>query len=296
MKVGIIGLGKIGLSVAYRLINASHEVFGFDVDVSARSAASSLGVHMVDQVQELCVHVHVIWFFLPAGSLVDSVLEQLEGSMHNGDIIIDGGNSNFHDSMNRAVRLAQIDKYLLDCGTSGGVHGKELGFCLMVGGDKTAFDRICSMMMAIAAPGGLAHVGPSGAGHYVKMVHNGIEYGMLQAVAEGLNLLKNGSFKKEKLDLEEITSLWQNGSIIRSWILELTHRVLINNPELSGTMGVIEQTGTGRWAVEDAEKNDVPVPVLMSAIKVREKSSSDGGNFATKLVAMLRHEFGGHRV
>ena len=294
MKVGIIGLGKIGSAVAQRLVNAGHEVIGFDQDQAAMAQAKSLGVSVVTSLSDIPKTVRVLWLYVPAGSTIDIIIASLVPDLKPGDIIIDGGNSKFTDSMRRATMLAPLKIFYLDCGTSGGLQGGGNGFCLMVGGDPDSFTKIRTLFEAVAAPGGLAHVGPSGAGHYVKMVHNGIEYGLLQAYAEGMQLIKEGSFKNENLDLEQISRIWQHGSIIRSWILELTHNILARDQKLEHVIGQIEETGTGRWAVEDAQQHDITMPLLQASLDVREKSRQTGGNYATKLIALMRHEFGGH--
>lgn len=294
MNVGIIGLGKIGGAVAQRLVNTGHNVIGFDIDRKACQQASVLGVMIASDISTLAQQARVLWLFVPAGHIIDTILQQLIPHVKSGDIIIDGGNSNFHDSMRRNIMLESFGIYYLDCGVSGGIQGTTYGFCLMVGGNLQAFTKVRTMMEAVATPGGLAHVGPSGAGHYVKMVHNGIEYGLLQAYAEGIQLMKEGSFKEAHLDVEEITRIWQHGSIIRSWILELTHDILARDSTLEHVEGEIDETGTGRWAVEDARVHNVPVPVLKSALEVRKKSRENERNFTTKLIALLRHEFGGH--
>ena len=294
MKIGLIGLGKIGSAVAKRLIDAGHTVIGFDLDKTACDKAREFGVTVVEHIELVAQQARVTWIFLPAGPVIDSVLHQLMPYMNGGDVIIDGGNSNFQDSIKRARMLDERSVIFLDCGTSGGLHGRENGFCLMVGGDRAAYTKICSMLEDVAAQGGVGHVGPSGAGHYVKMVHNAIEYAMLEAYGEGMQLLHEGSFKAAQLDLEEITRIWQHGSIIRSWILDLLHTIVEHDQILDKVEGTIDETGTGRWAVENAKKNDVPVPVIEQSLKVRAQSRESGGNYATKIVALLRHEFGGH--
>jgi 6-phosphogluconate dehydrogenase len=294
VKVGIVGLGRIGNAVAQRLINANHAVFGYDVDPNACNQAADIGVTVVKNLEMLAKQAHTVWLFLPAGKLIDQVLYDLAHHLAAGAIIIDGGNSNFTDSQERARMLGVSDIFFIDCGTSGGLQGRGEGFCLMVGGDEAVFTKIRPMLEDVAAPGGVGYVGPSGAGHYTKMVHNAIEYAVLQAYCEGMQLLKEGSFKDQNLDLEEITRIWQHGSVIRSWILDLMHTILERDQKLVKVSGEVGETGTGRWAVENARENDVPVPVINKALEVRAQSRETGGNYATKLVALLRHEFGGH--
>jgi 6-phosphogluconate dehydrogenase len=297
MNVAIIGLGKMGEALAYRAMQARFTVFGFDVSADSCAAAAKEGVHIVSSIADFAdKNIHVFWLMVPQGDLVDKVVAQLRPFLKSEDIIIDGGNSKFTDSMRRAQELALDDIYFIDCGTSGGIHGRENGFCLMVGADKKAYDMIEPLMCAVATPGGYAHVGPSGAGHYVKMVHNGIEYGLLQAYAEGFHVLKDGQFKDQHLDLASIAALWNHGSVIRSWILELVQDIMQEDQDLTDIKGNVASTGMGKWTVEQAHISDIPVPVIEESLKVREWSEKTGGNYATKIVAMLRNKFGGHLV
>lgn len=292
MKIGIIGLGRMGNSIAFRAIEGGHEVVGYDNYVEARKKAEEIGVTVVDSIAAIAEDVRIFWLMVPVNS-VEDVIRDLRPHIKAGDIIVDGGNSKYTDSIRRAHALAEEHIFFLDCGTSGGVQGRGEGFCLMVGGDNAIYTKIHSLLTAVAASGGVAHVGPSGAGHYAKMVHNGIEYALLQAYAEGFHLLKNGGFT---LDLEEISRLWNNGSVIRSWILELIHDIFRRDQELRNVSGEIAESGMGRWAVEEAAKDDIPARVIEEALLVRAWSRETGGNYATKLVALLRHEFGGHPV
>jgi len=297
MNIAIIGLGKMGESLAYRAIKAGFSIFGFDLSAASCAAAAKDGVQIVASMHDFAdKQIDVFWLMVPQGELVDKVIAQLRPMLKKGDIIIDGGNSKFSDSMRRAQELALHDIYFIDCGTSGGVHGRENGFCLMVGGDKKAYVIVEPLFKAVATPGGYAYVGPSGAGHYVKMVHNGIEYGLLQAYAEGFHVLKDGQFKDDHLDLEKIASLWNHGSVIRSWILDLVENIMQEDQNLDDIKGNVAATGMGKWTVEQAHAMDIPVPVIEESLKVREWSEKTGGNYATKIVAMLRNQFGGHSV
>ena len=296
MKVGIIGLGRMGSGIAQRLLEAGHEVIGYDPGAQAVNGAQQLGVTTVPTLADLARETRIIWLMVPVGTPVDATINSLLPYLQSGDIVVDGGNSKFTDSIARANMLAHHGVSFLDCGTSGGVHGRELGFCLMVGGDELIYKKIQPLLVAIAAPNAVSHVGPSGAGHYVKMVHNGIEYGLMQAYAEGFELLKEGTFKDHKLDLHEISRVWNQGSIIRSWLLELTHTILRKDQELNAISGEIEEGGTGLWTAQDARACQVPMPVLDASLEVRRWSRKTGGNFATKLIAMMRHAFGGHAV
>ncbi len=295
MNVGIVGLGRMGFAIAYRLLNADHQVIGLDHSEETRRKASEIGVDVVDNIKDLAEKTDIVWLMIPI-SQVDNVIRDVKPHLKAGNIIVDGGNSFYKDSQRRAKELSNDGIFFLDCGTSGGIQGQENGFCLMVGGDEATYTKIHSLFAAIAAPGGLGHIGPSGTGHYVKMVHNGIEYGLLQAYGEGFQLIKEGAFKKNAIDLEELSRIWQVSSIIRSFLLELTHRVMAQDQELHDISGELEEGGTGKWMVEQAHEENIPVPVIEAALKVREWSRKTGGDYATKLVAMLRHEFGGHAV
>lgn len=296
MNVGIIGLGKMGAAIAQRVVQAGHAVWGFDPSTSGQAAGRAAGVTVVAAAHEITEHARVIWLMVPAGDLVDTVIKELVPYLQPGDILIDGGNSNFHDSIRRAKELAAHSVSFLDCGTSGGIHGLEHGFSLMVGGEKAVYATVHALLTAIAAPNGCALVGPSGAGHYVKMVHNGIEYGLMQAYAEGLQLLHEGSFKDAHLDLAAITKVWQHGAVIRSFLLDLTHEIVTHDQELKNVSGEVAESGMGKWTAEDAHKHNVPVPVLDASLNVRAGSRKTGGNYATKLLAMMRNAFGGHFV
>lgn len=295
MKMGIVGLGRMGNAIAFRLLQAGHEVIGYDLDTTAYDDAATMGVSMVHDLAQLASQTRIIWLMVSVDA-VDQVIHGLKPHLKADDIIIDGGNSYYEDSMRRAQNLLVNGIIFLDCGTSGGVVGRRGGFCLMVGGDQAAYTKVHPLLVDIAAPGGLGYVGPSGAGHYVKMVHNGIEYGLLQAYAEGFHLIKEGTFKKMGLDLEEISRIWNNGSIIRSFLLGLAHQVLKKDQELRQVAGHVAEGGTGRWAVEEAKKHHLSVPVIEHALHVRAWSREHGGDYATKLIAVLRHEFGGHEV
>ncbi|HSC24980.1 MAG TPA: decarboxylating 6-phosphogluconate dehydrogenase [Candidatus Babeliales bacterium] len=297
IKVAIIGLGKMGEALAYRALNAKFEVFGFDINADNCAIAHQSGVTIVTSIADFAhKNINVFWLMIPQGELVDKVIMQLKPVLTIGDIIIDGGNSKFTDSIRRAKELALSDIFFIDCGTSGGVHGRENGFCLMIGGDKKAYDSIEPLLCALAAPGGYTYIGSSGTGHYVKMVHNGIEYGLLQAYAEGFHLLKDGVFKSEHLDLENIAQVWNHGSVIRSWILELVQDIMKEDQNLIDIEGNVASTGMGKWTVEQAHRSHIPVSVIEESLRIREESEKTGGNYATKIVAMLRNKFGGHSV
>jgi len=284
----------MGNAIAYRLLQGGHEVVGFDVGDNALRAAQNIGVEVADSIEDVAKKSSIIWLMLPAGHLVDSAIEKLIPHMGKDDIIIDGGNSKFTDSIRRYEFLKKHGIFFLDCGTSGGLLGKEIGFSLMIGGDKSAYEKVIPIFKSIAAPEGFGYMGPSGAGHYVKMVHNGIEYGLLQAYAEGFHVLKKGYYKD--LNLEKISSVWMHGSIIRSFILELSHEIFKDQKDFSKIIGEIAEGGTGRWMVQEAEKQNISTPVILEALKARTWSRETGGDYATKLIALLRNKFGGHSV
>lgn len=295
MKFGIIGLGRMGSAIATRVVSAGCTVWAFDPTEHGRLAGHNAGAHIAANMQEVAQHAPIIWLMVPSG-VVDNVLKELLPSLKPGSIIIDGGNSNFVDSIRRFGELAVYGIDFLDCGTSGGVHGLTNGFSLMVGGDATVYAKVVHILKIIAAPRGVALVGPCGAGHYVKMVHNGIEYGLMQAYAEGLHLLRDGSFADAKLDLAAITGVWQHGSVIRSFLLDLTHEILEKDQILDHVSGVVAETGMGAWTFQDAVAHQIPVPVLQAALGARAESRKTGGNYGTKLLALMRHAFGGHAV
>ena len=294
MNVGLIGLGKMGIAIASRLLKAKFNVIAFDPNNLAQDEAKILGVQIAPNISEVAQKTRIIWLMVPAGKIVDVALEELRPHLRSKDIIIDGGNSKFSDSMVRGAQLSEEGVYFIDCGTSGGIHGREIGFSLMIGGDQTAYREAEPIFKAIAAPGGYGYMGPSGTGHYVKMIHNGIEYALLQAYAQGFHLLKFGRFGH--LNLEEISRVWINGSIIRSWILELAHEVFKKDQDFKNITGEVEHTGMGAWMIEEAQQQKIPATLIEESLNIRKESQKTGGNYATKIVAMLRNAFGGHAI
>ncbi|HXW85862.1 MAG TPA: NADP-dependent phosphogluconate dehydrogenase [Candidatus Bathyarchaeia archaeon] len=294
--VGLIGLGRMGLAIADRLLARSYTVIGYDISEQARHDAIAQGVEIAPSLEQIYTYADLVWIMVPAGEIVDKTVDEL--LFYNSEkkiIIVDGGNSFYKDSQHRAEKVAKTGNIFLDCGTSGGIHGREKGFCLMVGGTHEGYIQAEAVFSVIAAPGGCAYVGPSGAGHYVKMIHNGIEYGILQAYGEGFQLLKEGSFKN--LDLEVISRIWNTSAVIRSWILELAHTIFVyDNTMMKQVQGIIDEHGTGQWTIQEAEKDNIPVPVIKSALDARAWSRKTRGNYATKIVALLRNKFGGHPV
>lgn len=292
----MVGLGRMGASIAARLTKNNITVIGFDIHEQVRQKAGNEGVQIADSLITLAQKVDVVWLMVPAGVVIDAIIKDLLPGLSKSSIVIDGGNSHFTDSIKRAEQLAASGITFIDCGTSGGVHGRTDGFCLMIGGDKTAYIKLEPVWKAVAAPNGFAHVGPSGAGHYVKMVHNGIEYALMQAYAEGLHLLHESRFGVGALSLLTITDLWNHGAVIRSFLLQLAHRALKDDQSLKDVGGQVAETGMGHWTVQEAHERGVPVKMMEDALTTRAWSRETGGNYATKIIALLRQQFGGHAL
>lgn len=290
--VGIVGFGRIGGAFGHRLKHAKKNVIIYDPNESAQLAARQIGINIANSLEELGERASVIFLVVPAGNIVDNVLKILSKVVKKTTIIIDAGNSNFNDSIKNHKMLSQIGIAFLDCGTSGGIQGLETGFCLMIGGEHIIYKKVEPLFKLLAAPEGYALVGPPGAGHYVKMVHNGIEYALLQGYAEGFHIMKDGQFKN--LDLALIAHLWEHGSVIRSFILELLADIFDEIHDFSSISGKVAQSGMGQWTANEAEKYQVPATLIEDSIEIRNLSQQTGGNFATKLVALLRNKFGGH--
>ena len=295
MKLGMVGLGRMGGNMTIRLKQHGHDVVAFDPSADAVERAIAAGAEGATSLAELCSKLpapKVVWIMVPSGEVTEATVRELGGVLGQGDVIVDGGNSNWRDSQRRAEQLAGGGIRFLDCGTSGGVWGLANGYCLMVGGDPEAIAVAEPAFLALAPDDGYAHVGPSGAGHFVKMVHNGIEYGLLAAYGEGFEILEKSSFD---LDLEAIAGIWRYGSVVRSWLLELLHEALENDPGLAGIRGYVEDSGEGRWTLQAALDEDVPAPITAMALFSRFASRQDE-SFSAKVIAALRNEFGGHAV
>jgi 6-phosphogluconate dehydrogenase len=296
MQLAMIGLGRMGGNMVRRLVQNGHEVIVYDSSRDALKAHAAKGVNAakdVADVARLLTPPRVVWLMVPAGAPVASTLEQLVPQLTSGDIVIDGGNSNFHDSLQRAEALTAQGIEFVDVGTSGGIWGLELGYCLMIGASPAAFQHCEPIFRTLAPPEGYARVGPPGAGHYVKMVHNGIEYGLLQAYAEGYEVLH--ASKDFQLQLSQIAGLWNHGSVVRSWLNELAERAFARDDKLAGIRGYVEDSGEGRWTVEEALRLDVPAPVITLSLLARLRSRQEE-SFGAKVIAALRKEFGGHSV
>ena len=298
MKIGMIGLGRMGANMAQRLTQKSHQVIGYDAQATARKRAEGANIGTVASLQavvDMLEPPRTVWMMVPAGQPVDDTLDTLLPLFAAGDVVIDGGNSNYKDTMRRAARLKDRSLNYVDCGTSGGVWGLQEGYSMMVGGDEQLIDRLRPIFEALAPSpnSGWGRVGPVGSGHFVKMVHNGIEYGMMQALAEGFSILHH---KDEfKLDLHAIAEIWRDGSVVRSWLLELTSAALQKDPTLRDLQAWVDDSGEGRWTVSEAIDFDVPAPVISLAL-IERLRSRDPDSFSDKLLAAMRNEFGGHAV
>ena len=298
MQIGMVGLGRMGANMAQRLLRGGHEVVAHDRDpatVRASAAAGATGADSLDALVGALAAPRVVWVMVPAGAPTEETLAALRGLLTPGDVVVDGGNSNYHDTQRRARELAEAGLHLVDAGTSGGVWGLAEGYSLMVGGDDAAVARLRPALETLApAPDrGWGHVGPSGAGHFVKMIHNGIEYGMMQAMAEGFAVMR----KKEELglDLAQIAEIWRHGSVVRSWLLDLTARALHDDASLADIAPYVSDSGEGRWTVAEAIALDVSAPVMTLALLQRLRSR-DAESYADRLLAALRNQFGGHAV
>ncbi len=293
MKIGVIGLGKMGGQIVTRLLNHHHEVVAMDVSPTASLAAKEQGATIAADYKNLLALLDpvIIWLMLPS-EIVDQELEVLLPLLPKQSIIVDGGNSDFRKTLARSKVAAAHEVYWVDAGVSGGILGLEKGFSIMVGGDKVAVDKIEPIFKALASEGGWYHFGGPGSGHYVKMVHNAIEYGLMESYAEGYRLLKEGPY--HDINLAAAGEVWQRGSIIESLLGELTREVLEENSELNGIDGVVTESGEARWALQTALDSGIKLPAIEASFDVRTKSQSGQTNYATKLLAAMRNKFGGH--
>lgn len=297
MQVAMIGLGRMGMNMARVLLEKGHDVVGYNRTAQktkdlAREGA--VAAPTLEDVAGLLDAPRAVWMMLPAGSAVDEHLERLLGVLSPGDILVDGGNSFFKDSVRRAQKAQEAGILFVDAGVSGGIWGRTEGYCLMLGGLRGAVDRLEPLLRSLAPEDGFIHCGASGAGHFVKMIHNGIEYAMMQAYAEGFELMEASPYA-ENLDYARLSRVWNRGSVIRSWLLELAERVFSEDPDLSHIQGYVEDSGEGRWAVQQAVEEGVPSPVLTLSLFERFRSRREN-TFSNRVLAALRREFGGHPV
>jgi len=295
MELGFVGLGRMGLNMVTRLIRGGHQIVAFDRSpeaVARAETAGARGVASLDALVKALAAPRTVWVMVPAGDPTESTVTALATLLSAGDAIVDGGNTRFHDDVRRAQALAPKRIDYVDAGTSGGIWGLTEGYCLMVGGDAAVCKRLEPIFLTLAPQDGYLHVGDHGAGHYVKMIHNGIEYGLMQAYAEGFELMHASSYK---IDLAAVAALWDHGSVVRSWLLQLAARALAENPDLSGLKGDVEDSGEGRWTLQEGIEHSVPLPALAAAVYTRFRSRQDDP-FADRLLAALRQQFGGHAV
>ena len=296
MQLGMVGLGKMGANMVTRLLQGKHDVVVYDRNADAVAASVAGGATastgLNDMTAKLTDSPKVVWIMVPSGKPTDETIDELLRSLGDGDIIVDGGNTNWREGLAAYERCRAKGVHLVDAGTSGGVWGLKEGYCLMVGGDDNAVKRCEPVFTTLAPENGYAHVGPAGAGHFSKMVHNGVEYGLMQAYGEGFEILEKSQFN---FDLEQIAELWRHGSVVRSWLLDLTALAFKADPGLKNIRGYVEDTGEGRWTVQAAIDENVPAPVITLSLLARFASRQDE-SFSAKVTAALRNQFGGHAV
>jgi 6-phosphogluconate dehydrogenase len=295
MRIGMIGLGRMGMNMARRLLRGKHRVVGYNrspgkVDEVVKEGAS--GAYSVEELVGKLKPPRVVWIMLPAGKAVEEIIGTLAGLLEKGDIIVEGGNSYYKDDIRHAGELKPLGVKYLDAGVSGGIWGLEVGYCLMLGGDESAYKKIIPLLRTLAPKDGYLYCGPAGAGHFVKMVHNGIEYGMMAAYGEGFEILDSSPYAGA-FDYEKIAHLWNQGSVIRSWLLELAESAFGKDASLSKLQAYVEDSGEGRWTVQQAVESAVPAPVITASLYQRFRSR-DENSFSDRLLAALRDEFGGH--
>jgi len=295
MEIGFVGLGRMGLNMTTRLVQGGHKVVATDRGAGPIEEArkhGAIGVASLAEVVHALAPPRIVWAMIPAGPPVDELVDALIPLLARGDLLVDGGNSNYHDSQRRAAKLAEHGISFVDAGTSGGIWGLKVGYCLMVGGEAAAIERLAPVLTTLAPKEGWLHVGAAGAGHFVKMVHNGIEYGLMQSYAEGFEILNASPFG---FDLPKVAHLWNQGSVVRSWLLELAELAFEKDPKLEGLRGYVEDSGEGRWTVAEAIELGVPAPVITLSL-LNRLASRQTDAFRNKVLAALRAEFGGHAV
>ena len=297
MQLGFVGLGKMGGNMVHRIHRDSdHQVVAFDFSADAVSAAEGHGATGASSLEELVSKLdppRMVWLMVPAGDPTEQTVNALAGLLQPGDTIVDGGNTNWHDDVRRAATLAEQEIHYVDVGTSGGVWGLEVGYCMMVGGHEESVQRLAPILDVLAPPDGWRHFGDAGAGHFVKMVHNGVEYGIMQAYAEGFELMHKSKFD---IELAEVAHLWNQASVVRSWLCELAERAFrAEGNDLADIKGYVSDSGEGRWTIVDAIDHDVPTPVITASLYARFYSRSNG-DYTHRVLAALRNQFGGHAV
>ncbi|MFD1406711.1 phosphogluconate dehydrogenase (NAD(+)-dependent, decarboxylating) [Kroppenstedtia eburnea] len=295
MQVGIVGLGKMGYQLSLNLLDHGYQLVAHDVDKEMVKKISAQGAQGTETLQEVVDRLHsprVIWLMVPAGEITENVLQSLLPLLDQGDIVIDGGNAHYKDTLRRNRLFAEKGISYLDCGTSGGVEGARNGVCAMIGGDAQAFSKVEKIFRDISVENGYLYTGESGSGHFLKMIHNGIEYGMMQAIAEGFDLLEKSPYE---YDYERVASVWNHGSVIRSWLMELMESAFSKDQKLAGIKGVMHSSGEGKWTVETALDLETAAPVIAMSLMMRYRSFEQD-TFSGKVVAALRNEFGGHEV
>lgn len=295
MRIGLIGLGKMGANLAMNFKDHNHDVLGYDLSKEACNSLAEQGIYIAeneDQLIQALDKPRVIWLMLPCGNPTDSTIRTLSEKLEDGDIVIDGGNSRYTDSIQHAKVLEKNNIRFLDCGTSGGVSGARNGACLMIGGDQSAFDHLKGVFEDISVEDGMIYTGEAGSGHFMKMVHNGIEYGMMQAIGEGFQLMKESGYD---YDLVEVAKNWNHGSVIRGWLMEIVQNQLEQDADLSDVVGEVDASGEAKWTIETALEKNISMPVIALSLMARS-ASKDHEKFACKMVAVMRNGFGGHNV
>ena len=295
MRIGLIGLGKMGANLAMNFKDHNHDVLGYDLSKEACNSLAEQGIHIAeneDQLIQALDKPRVIWLMLPCGNPTDSTIRMLSEKLEDGDIVIDGGNSRYTDSIQHAKVLEKNNIRFLDCGTSGGVSGARNGACLMIGGDQSAFDHLKGVFEDISIEDGMIYTGEAGSGHFMKMVHNGIEYGMMQAIGEGFQLMKESGYD---YDLVEVAKNWNHGSVIRGWLMEIVQNQLEQDADLSDVVGEVDASGEAKWTIETALEKNISMPVIALSLMARS-ASKDHEKFACKMVAVMRNVFVGHNV
>src|SRR5690349_11659850 len=296
MEIAFVGLGRMGGGMTHRLLDDGHTVFGYAPSDKDRDTLDERGGKAAGSLEEMVSLMtekpRVVWSMVPAGQITEDTISNLAGLLEEGDIVVDGGNTNFRDDQRRAKALEEKGIEFIDAGTSGGVWGYDVGYCLMVGGSDSAVERLAPVLTTLAPPDGWLHCGPVGSGHFVKMIHNGIEYGLMQAYAEGFEILEKSEFD---LDQAAIAELWRRGSVVRSWLLELLAIALRADPGLEQIQGYVDDSGEGRWTVMEAINEAVPAPVIALSLMLRQRSRQEQ-SYSAKVNAALRQQFGGHAV